>query len=302
MIDARQLRYFSAVAEHLHFGRAADTLHVAQSALSVQIRRLEEDLGTRLLNRGKRASVSLTEAGALFLAEAKIALRQIDRAERVGKLAARGLLGRLQIGYIASAAINGLLPDMLGTFRETSPTVDIGLVSLDTPAQIRAVADGTIDVGLVRTRTAYPDTIASRLIHTERLHLAMARTNPLTRKDRISSRDAAAHPFIVPQFDGDSGFLDYLAELGRRAGVEIDQAIKVPDLVSALSMCAGGYGVALVPACFANFPMAGVVVRQMEDFAEEIGIHCIWQKRTKSPALAAMLDVISGFAGQLAAP
>lgn len=298
MIDARQLRYFSAVAEHLHFGRAAETLHVAQSALSVQIRRLEDHLGTRLLNRGKRASVSLTEAGALFLSEAKVALHQIERAERVGQLAARGQLGRLRIGYVASAALNGLLPEMLSLFRQSNPAVDIELVTLDTPAQIRAVKDGSIDIGLVRTRAAYPEGIGRHLVHSERLYLGMAQANPLAGRTRIAPRDVAGQPFVVPQFDGDAGFLDHLAALGQHAGVEIEQAIRVPDLVSALTMCAAGYGVALVPACFANLAMAGVVVRSMDDFSEEVEIHCIWRKRAQSPALTSMLEVVADLAAR----
>jgi DNA-binding transcriptional LysR family regulator len=98
MLDARQLRYFVAVAEELHFARAADRLNVAQSAVSLQIKGLEEAFGARLLNRRKRAAVSLTEAGRLFLSEAVAAIRQLKRAEQVGRLAARGELGQIELG------------------------------------------------------------------------------------------------------------------------------------------------------------------------------------------------------------
>src|SRR5262249_2204313 len=112
MLDARQLRYFIAVAEELHFARAADRLNVAQSAVSLQIKQLEEAFGARLLNRRKRAAVSLTEAGRLFLSEAVAAIRQLERAEQVGRLAARGELGRIEVGYVTSAAMNRILPNL----------------------------------------------------------------------------------------------------------------------------------------------------------------------------------------------
>jgi DNA-binding transcriptional LysR family regulator len=103
MLDVRQLRYFIAVAEELHFSKAADRLHVAQSAVSAQIQQLEASLGATLFHRSKRSSITLTDAGLLFLTEARNALRQVEIAESVGRLAGRGMLGHIEIGYVASA-------------------------------------------------------------------------------------------------------------------------------------------------------------------------------------------------------
>jgi DNA-binding MarR family transcriptional regulator len=114
-LDARQLRYFMAVAEGLSFARAADRLNVAQSAVSLQIKGLEEGFGARLLNRRKRAAVSLTEAGRLFLPEAAAAIRQLERAEQVGLLAARGALGQIEVGYVTSAVMSpGCVKTLVG--------------------------------------------------------------------------------------------------------------------------------------------------------------------------------------------
>ena len=117
MLDVRQLRYFVAVAEDLHFTRAADHLHVAQSALSLQVQQLEAQLGTRLLARSKRSAVALTDAGILFLIEARRALEQMERAEAVGQRAGRGELGHVAIGYVASAAISGVLSSTIQAYR-----------------------------------------------------------------------------------------------------------------------------------------------------------------------------------------
>src|SRR5215475_13602187 len=145
MLDARQLRYFIAVAEELHFARAADRLHVAQSAVSVQIQELEKAFGARLLNRRKRTAVSLTEAGRLFLSEAVAAIRQLERAEQVGRLAARGELGRIEIGYVTSAAMNRILPRLLREYRRSQPSVQLHLTAMETPRQLDALTEGRLD-------------------------------------------------------------------------------------------------------------------------------------------------------------
>src|SRR5258708_22272968 len=110
MIDSRQLKIFVALAEALHFAHAADRLDIAQSVLSQQIKRLETDLGVQLLNRNKRAAITLTNAGDVFLVEAKAALRQLERADRIGRLAARGEAGQVALGYIGSAATAQVMP------------------------------------------------------------------------------------------------------------------------------------------------------------------------------------------------
>ncbi|ANB72137.1 hypothetical protein AYM40_06955 [Paraburkholderia phytofirmans OLGA172] len=122
MVDSRQIKLFVTLAEDLHFARAADRLHIAQSALSEQIKKLETDLGVRLLNRNKRAAITLTNAGEVFLIEATAALRQLERADRVGRLAARGEAGQVALSYVGSAVTSGLLPNTLRAFRASRYT------------------------------------------------------------------------------------------------------------------------------------------------------------------------------------
>ena len=155
MLDARQLRYFIAVAEELSFARAADRLNVAQSAVSLQIKGLEEVFGARLLNRRKRAAVSLTEAGRLFLSEAVAAIRQLERAEQVGHLAARGELGHIEVGYVTSAGMNRILPSLLREYRRSHPAVQLRLTAMETPRQLDALAEGRLDAPLIRPRPGY---------------------------------------------------------------------------------------------------------------------------------------------------
>jgi DNA-binding transcriptional LysR family regulator len=174
MLDARQLRHFIAVAEELSFARAADRLNVAQSAVSLQIKGLEEAFGARLLNRRKRAAVSLTEAGRLFLSEAVAAIRQLERAEQVGHLAARGELGQIEVGYVTSVAMNRILPSLLREYRQSHPAVQLRLTAMDTPRQLDALAEGRLDAALIRPRPGYAAGVAACVIHRETLCVALA--------------------------------------------------------------------------------------------------------------------------------
>lgn len=149
MIDLRRVRYFVALAEELHFGRAATRLGMSQPPLSQQLQALEQDLGARLLHRNKR-QVSLTEAGQLFLPEARALLAQAERAASIAARAARGELGTLRVGFTESAVLTGALPNLLSRFRERHPAVAVQLIEETSQEQIQAMLDGRSDVGFMR--------------------------------------------------------------------------------------------------------------------------------------------------------
>src|SRR5213076_2095932 len=133
-MELRHLRYFVAVAEELHFGRAAQRLHIAQPPLSQQIRRLEGDLGVSLFDRTNRR-VALTDAGRAFLGEARLTLAQAERATQVASRAARGEIGQLIIGYMASAELN-VFPRLLPVFRKRHPGIDLAFQLLGASEQL----------------------------------------------------------------------------------------------------------------------------------------------------------------------
>src|SRR5512132_1230001 len=147
-MELRHLRYFLAVAEELHFGRAAARVRIAQPPLSQQIRQLEQELGITLFNRTKRR-VELTPAGRAFLEHARQILAETERAKRVAQRAGRGEIGRLAIGFVASADLD-LLPRVLRVWRARFPDVDVELHALLTAAQAEALRHGRVDVGFVR--------------------------------------------------------------------------------------------------------------------------------------------------------
>jgi DNA-binding transcriptional LysR family regulator len=283
MLGSRQLRYFVAVGTELHFGRAAERLHIAQSALSVQISSLEEILGTRLLNRGRKASVTLTEPGATFLAEARMALQQLERAETVGRRAGRGEIGRVSIGYVASATLTGLLPQILTGFYVHRPDVEIHLTGMETPKQIAALGDGLIDVGIVRTRPSYPENISATIVHEESLSIAFSTEHRLARVE-FGVSDLARETFIIPQFDETAGFAEQLAGLAARGGFQPEAILWVSDFIGAVSLAAAGYGIVPVPYSMRNLALPNVVYRQVADYADKVSLALAYRATGNSPA------------------
>jgi DNA-binding transcriptional LysR family regulator len=303
MLETLPLRCFVAVAQELHFGRAADRLQIAQSALSRQVQALERGLGTRLLNRARRSAVTLTETGSALLGEAQLALQQLERAETTARRAARGEIGRLEVGYVVSAALSGVLPRTLERFRALRPEVQVQLVAMETPRQLEALRTGLLDVGFLRPRPAYPADVRAGIVHRDSLLLAVAADHPLARR-RVTLPALAREGFIVPQFDESAGFAEQLAALGARGGFEPRIAHRVRDFIAAMAMAAAGYGVVLAPASLAAISMRKVVCRSIEGYqgSAELAVAC--RASALSPAalqfadaaLAVAADAVIGLA------
>ena len=290
MIDSRQLRLFVTLAEDLHFARAADRLDIGQSVLSGQIKKLETDLGVRLLNRNKRAAVTLTDAGKVFLIEAVAALRQLERADRVGRLAARGEAGQVALSYVASAATSALLPQILRSFRAAHPEVRTHILAMETPMQLERLADGAVDVGLIRPRPHYPDGIAARVVHREKLMIAVSAESPLARVRALKVSQLRGIPFIAPQFNEVAGFAEHLAKLGHIGGFDAEPEYRVNDFMTAVCMAAAGYGVALVPKSIEAFSQPGVRFKSLVDFRDEAELALAYRVREHSPCVRAFID------------
>jgi DNA-binding transcriptional LysR family regulator len=286
-LDARQLHYFVAVAEELSFAGAADRLNVAQSAVSLQIKGLEEAFGARLLNRCKRTAVSLTEAGRLFLSEAQAAIRQLERAEQVGRLAARGELGQIEVGYVTSVAMNRILPSLLRAYRRSHPAVQLRLTAMETPRQLDALAEGRLDAALIRPRPAYAAGVSARVIHCEALCVALAADHPLASSHTLHAMDLGDEAFIVPQVATFGGHLERLAALGR---FPIKIVHDVGDFVTALSMAAAGYGVAMAPESMRGLGFPDLVFRPLADFAEKVELAIAFRTAEPSASVRAFIE------------
>jgi DNA-binding transcriptional LysR family regulator len=244
MIEVREARYFIAVAEELHFGRAAERLHMSQPPLSQTIKILESRLGVELLHRSTR-EVRLTTAGSVFLERCRALVGAATSAEEAARQAASGQIGRLRIAAVTSAFIDPL-PRILADLREAHPLVDIRLEEVDTHQAVPALRRREIDVALVR-QLATPTDCARVSLRQERFVLAI----PAQWADGIEqSRDlasAASLPWVWLPRSISPDYHDQVVACCRAADVSPDAHHVARSITSQLAMVACGLGVALVP-------------------------------------------------------
>jgi DNA-binding transcriptional LysR family regulator len=294
MIELRALKLFAALADTLHFGRTAEQHGVAQSVLSAQIRRIEDRIGARLLERGRRSSVALTPAGRTFLAEARLVIEQAGRAERIGRMAGRGEAGPARIGFVLSAALSGVLPDALAAIRHALPALTIEAEPMETPEQIAAIADGRLDLGFIRPRPSYPPGVQVRTVHSEDMLVALASDHPLAARPSIASSDLAGETFIFPQFGDSEGFADTIARLSGTGFFHPGPTLRTRDFVTAISLAAAGYGVVLAPRCMRNLRLDNIVFRPLSDHRECADLIVAYSRHANQRLIDVLLDNLPG--------
>ena len=258
------LRSFVAVAEELHFGRAARQLNVAQPTLSRRIKLLEEQLGAELFDR-RRQPIALTAAGVAFLDDARLALHHGDRAVEQGRLAAAGELGRLAIGAI-SWANNAVLPAALRAFHARAPGVGFSLFTTSPAAQVQALHHRRLDVGF----SAFARWIQGRAglevepLLTEPMVALVPREHRLARCRRVSLADLARERLVVLADQVTPGLVDKQVELFHERGLSPAEVQDVYDPWALQALVAAGIGVGLHMASFSNVRHRGVVFIALE--------------------------------------
>lgn len=291
MLTRRQLECLVAVAEELHFSRASVRLGVAQSAVSVQIQQLEDKLGVRLLNRGKRQPITLTDAGVLLYTEAVAALRHLERAENVAVLAAKGMTGNVRLGYVASAVTSGLLARVLAGFRPGHEAVHMQVLAMETPRQLIALESNEIDVGIVRPRRRYPDGVEATIVHSEPLMVAMPERHQLARQEVVQVKDLRDQTFVSPQFNESEGFAEVIGRLAAAAGFQAAPAYRVNDFITAVSMATAGYGIVIVPESIQLLRQPGITYKSIKDFKERVHLALAYRRRETSPAVKSFVAI-----------
>jgi len=205
-MDLRLLRYFMALAEELHFGRAATRLHICQPPLSQQIRLLEEELGTPLFERSHHR-VELTAAGQVLKEQAPLVFEQLNRALDLTRQTGRGQLGELEIGMISSVMV-GVLPRALHLFRERYPQVSWRLHEMTPAAQVKALKEKRIDACVFRVGYDDPQ-LRNELLIYEPIRVVMPVDHPLAAKELLAPADLAPEPFVALELK-QSRFADFL--------------------------------------------------------------------------------------------
>jgi len=287
-MELRHLRYFVAVAEELHFGRAAARLHMAQPPLSRQIRQLEEELGVTLLDRGKRR-VDLTPAGRTFLAEARRVLVQSERAVRAAQRTERGEIGPLALGFVPAADLE-LLPRALRLCSARHPHFELELHPMTRCQQVDALRSGRIQVGVVFLPFDGGGLTIEPLSR-EPLVAVLPAGHRLARRERVRMLDLQDDPMISfprARRDGDHMTLSAC----RRAGFEPRMSYATDRIETNLALVAAGLGVSLMPASIKNLRRSGVVYRPLVPPAPQVEMAVAYPREAPSPAVATFLHVL----------
>jgi DNA-binding transcriptional LysR family regulator len=287
-MELRHLRYFVAVAEELHFGRAAARLHIAQPPLSQQIRRLESELGVELLRRNRR-TVQLTDAGRLLLEQSRPLLAQAERIEQLLGEAAGGEVGRLGIGFVGSASYEAL-PRILRAFRSRFPNVELRLEELTTAGQASALAAGRIDVGLLRTPVGDPSLELTPLVE-ERLVVALPDSHALAARKRVPVAALAGEPFVLVPRQLGTGLYDDVLAVCRAAGFSPNVVQEANEMQTIVSLVSAGIGVSLVPESVETFSPPRVAYRPLTGPNASLEIALAHRQAERSPLVARFREV-----------
>jgi DNA-binding transcriptional LysR family regulator len=285
-VELRQLRYFIAVAEELHFTRAAARLHIAQPPLSQQIRQLELELRTPLLRRSSR-NVELTPAGQAFLEEARKTVAQAERAAQVARQAARGPSALLHLGFVDSS-LHGYLPQLLRRYRRDHPDVQVTLRERSSGQQVEAIQSGELHVGLLRPTRGGPQ-LALEEIGRERLLAALPSDHPLGERAEIAVDDLDGQPLVFFQRTVAPGLHDQLMGLFRSAGFAPMIVEEASEGHTIVGLVAAGLGVSLVPETLSLWRQRDVVYRPLADSSAGVAMCVGWRRGDRSEAVASFL-------------
>ncbi|HEX2555716.1 MAG TPA: LysR substrate-binding domain-containing protein [Microvirga sp.] len=280
-MELRHLRYFVAVAEELHFGRAAKRLHLSQPPLSHQIKDLEEELGVELFNRSKRA-VSLTRAGAAFLSRARGVLAAAADACEVARRAGLGHAGHLSIGYVHSAAYT-MLPAVLRAFRQSHEDVELHLEALPPVEQIKALLTSRLDVGILRPPVNDSE-LAVDIVRREPFVLALPADHQLCSRSRISLQALSGEPMIMFRREPNAMHMhDLIMTFCANARLN-PRVVQVTTTQHALiGLVSSGMGIAIVPQSVSALSLPGVTYRPTVEESPILELALCWRRDNDEP-------------------
>lgn len=265
-MELRQLRYFVAVAEELSFSRAAERLNISQPPLSMQIKALEDELGTLLFDRTHR-KIAITQAGELLLDSARKALSELRRGANVVSLAASGSAGLIRMGFTGSVPMLDMFPMLMRNFRERYPAIRIELRHMSTSQQLDAIATETLDVGILRPPyyfQAGPGIVAHKVWRDELMVFLPANHRFADGRNTINLNDLAGEPFVGVAPDIGCGMYDHVMTICSRAGFSPKVVQTARELGSVLALVAAGMGVSILPQCYDRIGIPGVVSRPID--------------------------------------
>lgn len=295
-MELRQLRYFLAVAEELHFGRAAERVHISQPPLSNQIRALEDELGARLFERNNRRVV-LTPEGDAFLEEVRDILERIDGAvDRVHGIA-RGERGRLRLGFVGSG-VSTRYPEAVAAFRERCPDVRLELREMGTLYQQRQLIAGQLDVGLLRHLGALPPELASEPFLLDHYVAALPERHPLAALAVVPLAALRDISLVLPPRTVFPASYDALIEACRKVGFSPVIGQEAVSIGTQKALVAAGAGVSIVPGSTRTEARKGLVYRPLDGPLPEIRLDLVWRTGRSDMLLQRFLETVRPFRSQ----
>ncbi|MEZ5666314.1 MAG: LysR substrate-binding domain-containing protein [Alphaproteobacteria bacterium] len=287
-MEFKQVQTFVALARHLHFGRTAEQLRIAQPHVSRRIRQLEEELDVVLFERDKR-NVRLTKAGEVFLAEARTLLRDIELAKTHTKESALGRRGKLEVSLVGAAMLR-ILPRILTEFRRRYPDVHMIFREQGSVAQLEALAQGGTDVAFLHSPMRPNPAFDHVMLDVEPLIAVLPTGHRLARRTEIELAELADDPWVLFPREDNSPIYDRIIAVCARAGFSPKVVQEAGPVHSRLGLVASGFGVHLVGSSWRAMPFPGVVYLPIQPSAT-LGLACYWRKDDPNPILRLFVDV-----------
>jgi DNA-binding transcriptional LysR family regulator len=296
-MEMRHLRYFVVLAEELHFGRAAQRLHISQPPLSFNIKQLESSLGVQLLERNSHG-VKLTPAGEVFRQSAQRVLAEAANAGRQARDVAAGVTSRVRIGFVGSMMFRAL-PELLQSFQAQQPQVQVELSELNSAEQIEALARGRIDLGFVHSARVSADQRRS-LFMSEPFVLCLPAAHPAAALELLDFAVLTHQPLVMFSRGASPDYHERVLGLCAQLGLQPAVRHEVRHWLSVVALVSKGLGVALVPRAMADSGVRGVVFRPLPPTAVRSEVHMVWNERQMPAVLPALIAHFSAAAAEQA--
>jgi DNA-binding transcriptional LysR family regulator len=283
-MELRHLRYFVAVAEELHFRRAAERLGIAQPALSQQIHQLEQEIEVLLFHRLTRG-VELADAGRVFLDDARAILERVEQAKAKAQRVARGDQGMIRVGFTGSASFNPIVPSVIQDYRGRFPGIAVSLVESGTSQLVDSLRAGRVDAAFIRSPTGEVDGLVVVGILEEEMLIALPSRHRLSTSASLALEALTGEPFILFPRASSPELYDTIVLACRRAGFTPNIVQQAPEVASTLNLIAAGEGVSVVPGSMRHMQPDGVVYRPILGDAPRAPLSLAYRSNEPSAAV-----------------
>ena len=292
--ELRLFRYFVALCEEKNFSRAAERLAITPPTLTHQIQKLEKELNVRLLNRKTKMKFQLTDAGTRFLESARDVLLRADAAEKTARKAARGEIGRLEIGYMIATAYSGLVQRYIRSFQNTHHGIDITLHQVSTVALAGAIIANELDAGFARMPKQYPSGLNGFPFYRAPVILALPSAHPLARaRGSLNPKALADEPFVSTSIGYDLAFTRHVEAIAELGGFTPKISKRAEDLTTVLTYVSLGYGIAAVSPTMASCRVPNVTFKKIASkTVPEVEFAFMYRSNESAPATRTLIEAM----------